>query len=581
MTDELTDGYLHRIRELLELLYPEVDSCALAERAAEAVGVDLSAPHPDIVEPLDLWSERDVLMIAYADSFRDGEMPPLQVLDRFIAQYLEEVISGVHVLPFYPSSSDGGFAVADYLAVDPSLGSWDDVVSIGKRVSLMTDVVLNHVSRSSLWFGQLRRGEQPGVDYFITPDRDADLSAVVRPRTHPLLCGVDTANGRRQVWCTFSPDQVDLDYSNPDVMLEILRVINGYLTAGSRFLRLDAVAYLWKELGTDCIHLPQTHAVVRLLRTLLEWREPRALLVTETNVPNRENLTYFGNRNEAHAIYNFSLPPLIIDALLRGSAGNLQAWMMSMPPAPRGCTYLNFIASHDGIGLRPAEGILATEECDAMIATIARGGGLVSSHATTSGPQPYELNVSLFDALSETHSGPDEWHIERFLCAHTIMLALEGIPAIYFHSFLGSSNDAEAVSETGRYREINRRRLDYPEVAAALGDEGHRSARILGELCRRVRVRTAQPAFHPNATQFTLQLVPSVFAFWRQSIDRDQSIFALNNVSADPQEVALSDLNLIGTDSWRDLLAHEPTPQLLEDGHIELGPYQAVWLTNR
>lgn len=580
MAKGFKEAYLRRVEELVALLYPQADAPCLAKQAIGAVGIDLEGSLPEAVEPLDLWSERDVVMIAYADSFRDGDEPPLRVLDRFIERHLDDAITGVHILPFYPSTSDGGFAVSDYLAVDPAFGSWDDAVTIATRVSLMSDLVLNHVSRSSNWFGQLERGEKPGADYFITPDGDADLSGVVRPRTHPVLQPVDTVDGRRHVWCTFSPDQVDLDYSNPDVLLEILRVLDGYLKVGSRLLRLDAVAYLWKEIGTGCIHLPQTHALIRLFRTLLEWRQPRALLVAETNVPNRENLTYFGDRDEAHAIYNFSLPPLIIDALLRGSAGNLQAWMMSMPPAPLGCTYLNFIASHDGIGLRPAEGILATEERDAMIATIARSGGLVSSHASPGGPQPYELNVSLFDALAETHEGPDQWQIERFICAHTIALALEGIPAIYFHSLLGSSNDAEAVSRTGRYREINRRRLDFTEVEAALSDDQSRTARVLREVRRRVRVRIDQPAFHPNATQFTLQLGPSVFAFWRQSIDRHQSIFALNNVSPEPQSIALSDLNLITTDSWRDLLA-DSADDGWADGHLELGPYQGAWLSNR
>jgi sucrose phosphorylase len=570
--------YELRLHELLEYLYPEHPAEELARRAMEAIGIDPGGALPEPVPLLNLFSERDVLMIAYADSFTHAGTPPLRTLKDVVDRYLTDVVGGVHLLPFYPSSSDGGFAVTDYHAVDPALGTWQDVEALSSDVSLMVDLVLNHVSRESEWFRQFVRGELPGRDYFVTVDPRTDLSAVVRPRTHPLLQPVATALGGRHVWCTFSDDQVDLDYGNPDVLLELLAIVDRYLQAGARFLRLDAVGYLWKEVGTSCIHLPQTHGVIQLLRTLLWRRDPRALLVAETNVPNRENLTYFGNRNEAHVIYNFGLPPLILEALLRGSAENLQAWMMSMPPAPRGCTYLNLIACHDGIGLRPAEDLLARGERDLMIEVLERGGALIGAYATEHGPEPYELNVTLFDALAETEEGPDEYQVERFVCAHTIMLALEGIPAFYYQSLFAGSNDLEAVERTGHKREINRRRMPVGEIEDLVGARGPR-ARVLTELRRRLAIRRRPPAFHPNATQFTLQLGPSVFAFWRQSLDRDQSIFALHNVGRRPRRIPLSRLNLILTDHWHDLLGDGRAVEL--HGELDLGPYQSVWLANR
>jgi len=570
--------FIRRVEDHLGRLYPEAPRGALALRLLEAIGIE-GGEAPERVDPLSLWSESDVLMISYGDSFLAPGESRLRTLRRFLEQHVADAISGVHILPFYPHSSDGGFAVIDYTAIDPTLGSWDDISAISERFTLMGDLVLNHVSSESEWFQQFLQGREPGVDYFIAPGLDADLDSVVRPRTHPVLTPVVTSRGERHVWCTFSRDQVDLDYSNPEVLLEVLRVIDRYLRAGMRILRLDAVAYLWKELGTSCIHLPETHEVIRLIHTLLEWREPHAVLVTETNVPNRENLTYFGNRDEAHAIYNFSLPPLIIDALLRGSANNLRMWMAGMPPAPAGCTYLNFIATHDGIGLRPAEGILSRESRDRMIATVEPQGGRVSSYGTADGPQPYELNVSLYDALAETHDGPDEWHFGRFICAHTIMLGIEGIPAFYVHSLLGTANDISAVEISGHNRDINRRRLDYEELAAELANPASRPARVLGELRRRIAIRRRQPAFHPNAAQFTLQLGASVFAFWRQSLDRDQSIFALHNVGRRPRQIPLSRLNLILTDRWHDLLGDGRVVEL--HGELDLGPYQSVWLTNR
>ena len=304
-------------------------------------------------------------------------------------------------------------------------------------------------------------------------------------------------------------------------------------------------------------------------------------LITETNVPNRENLSYFGNRDEAHLIYNFSLPPLILNALLQGSSEHLKTWMMSMPPAPLGCAYLNFTASHDGIGLRPTEGLLSAEEYATLLKMMQQFGGLISLRKNPEGTEsPYEINISLFDALKGTAQGEDEWQIERFLCSQTIMMALEGIPAFYLHSFLATPNDYAGVVQTGQNRAINRHQWNYPELEQKLQSPHSTTAIVLRELSRRIQIRRRQPAFHPNATQYTLHpMNTSLFAFWRQSIYREQSIFCINNLTARTQELQLSDLNLICIDPWRDLLSG----QTLEDIHAQflLQPYQCAWITNQ
>ncbi|MEO1369890.1 MAG: alpha-amylase family glycosyl hydrolase, partial [Acidobacteriota bacterium] len=375
----------------------------------------------------DRWSEDDVMLITYGDSVRRPGEAPLRTLADFLAGPLEDTVSGVHILPFFPYSSDDGFSVIDYRSVDPELGDWAEIREIASRSTLMVDLVINHVSAKSDWFGQFVRGERPGVEYFITLDPETDTSSVVRPRPDSLLAPVETAAGVRHVWATFSHDQIDLDYSNPDVLFEMVDVLLFYLAQGARWVRLDAVGFLWKRIGTSCMHLPETHEAVRLLRTIAEAAEPRVVLITETNVPNAENLSYFGNCNEAHAIYNFSLPPLLLDALVQGRSKYLKAWMMSMPPAPFGCAYFNFTASHDGIGLRPAEGLLSPGDIEVLTRTMESFGGHLSMRALADGSlRPYEINISLFDALQGTVAGPDSHQEARFLCAQTIMLGLEG-----------------------------------------------------------------------------------------------------------------------------------------------------------
>ena len=525
-----------------------------------------------------LWSEADALVITYGNSITDGTHRPLDLLRAFLAGHLQGAVNGVHVLPFFPFSSDDGFAVTDYTEVDPALGDWGDIRRLGAQFSLMSDMVLNHVSAQGVWFTAYLRGEPPYDRFFMEARPEDDLRAVVRPRTSPLLRAVDTAAGPRHVWCTFSHDQVDLDFRNPEVLLEILRVLRLHIDQGVRIIRLDAVAFLWKHPGSPSIHLPQTHAVVKLMRALADFAAEKVILLTETNVPKAENLSYFGRRDEAHMVYQFPLPPLVLHAMLSGTVRFLRKWLRSMPPAPLGCAYFNFSASHDGIGMRPVEGILPPEEIDAMIGAVMQAGGLVSMRSLPGGGEaPYELTCGYFDAMSRTLAGEAAQKIARFLCAQSIVMALEGIPAFYIHSLLATPNDHAAVARRGINRAINRHQWDYTELQARLAEPESDQAQVLAELQRRLRLRARQPAFHPNATQMTLQLDDRLLAVWRQSLDRNQSIFALHNVSAEAVEIDAYALNLIDGEDWRDLLSGEAIDP---DGRIAMAPYQVRWVSN-
>jgi sucrose phosphorylase len=342
---------------------------------------------------------------------------------------------------------------------------------------------------------------------------------------------------------------------------------------------LDAVAFLWKEVGTSCLNLEQTHEIVRLLRTLIEQKRSDAIIITETNIPNRENLAYFGNANEAHCIYNFSLPPLLLHCLNTGNCDPLKQWMMSMPPARNGTAYFNFIASHDGIGLRPAEGLLSEQQIDDLVDSMHQFGGLISWRSVDNGARkPYEINISLFDALKGTSQGEDDLGIDRFICAHAIMLALEGIPGIYIHSLVGTQNDYRRAENTGHNRSINRHQWNYEALQAELANSDSSHSQVYNKLINLLKIRAAQPAFHPNATQFTLHLGSQLFGFWRQSLDRQQSIFAISNISAQPQPLTLSDINLIDNEAWYDLISGMSFTD--SEPVIIMEPYQTLWITN-
>ncbi len=578
---EKNNSFGIKLTELLHEIYPDLDSDILASKVIDAFWPEGTHRRKRARAPgNNLWSEKDAVLITYGNSLVDGAHKPLDLLHDFLLARLKGVVNGVHILPFFPYTSDDGFAVTDYRAVNPQLGDWPDITRIASDFHLMSDLVLNHVSSQGTWFNAYRQGQPPYDKFFFEASPKDDLSQVVRPRTTPLLQEIETVNGPRHVWCTFSHDQIDLDFRNPEVLLEFLRIIRLHVDKGVRIIRLDAVAFLWKKVGTPSIHLPQTHAIVRLMRLLADFAIETVVLLTETNVPKAENLSYFGNRNEAHAVYNFPLPPLILHAMLSGTARYLNAWQSGMPPAQLGCAYLNFTASHDGIGMRPAEGVLPQGETAKVIDTVRALGGLVSMRALPDGGEaPYELNTTFFEAMQRTFKGEDAHHIPRFLCSQTIIMSLEGIPALYIHSFLATPNDHDAVDRRGMNRAINRHRWDYPTLLERLDDPTSPQSRVLTALSSRLKIRRQQPAFHPNATQFTLTLDERVFGVWRQSLDRDQSIFALHNVSDEVVLIPITAINLIEDEDWHDLLTGEPIHAT--GPHIPLEPYQCRWIANR
>ncbi len=573
---------LQRVSLHVETIYRDVESVNDYQAIAEEILHVSEINEYDCIDDrsLEYWDQSDVAMITYADTIRQKDKLPFQVLHSFLDKYFKDTIKIVHILPFFPFSSDDGFAVMDYVSVNEAHGSWEDVVAIAKDYSLMADLVINHCSSRSRWFENFRKGEEPGKDYFFTASPDDDLSQVIRPRTNELLTEIETVTGTQYVWCTFSNDQVDLDFSNPKVLLEFIGIIRFYLDRGVRIFRLDAIAFLWKVIGTNCLNLEPTHEVVRLFRTIIEKIRPDALIITETNIPNRENLAYFGNANEAHCIYNFSLPPLLLNTLITGNCHHLKQWMMSMPPAQLGTAYFNFIASHDGIGLRPAKGLLSSDEIDVLIATMESFGGKISWRSRSDGEmRPYEINIALYDSLQGTIHGKDQLGEDRFICAHAIMLALEGIPAFYIHSLIGTGNDFERLEKTKRNRTINRHRWQFEDISEALDNANNQHSRVYHRLRSLIKVRLNQAAFHPNATQFTLHLGDEIFGFWRQSMDRRQSIFCVSNISLNTLPLSLSDINLISTENWRDLISGESLSDI--DGTFELKPYQTCWITNQ
>jgi glucosylglycerate phosphorylase len=530
------------------------------------------------------FDRRDAILITYADMVRQPGQAPLASLNAFLTETAAGIINTVHILPFYPWSSDDGFSVIDYRAVDPAVGTWADVERLGRRFRLMFDAVINHISAESEWFQAFLRGEPPYTDYFVTADPETDLSQVFRPRALPLLTRFETALGERYVWTTFSSDQVDLNYAEPQVLLEVLEVILDYVAHGARLLRLDAIAYLWKEPGTSSIHLPQTHAIIRLIRAVLDEAAPEVALVTETNVPHEENISYFGDgRNEAQMVYNFSLPPLTLHAFHKGDASVLSRWAGGLALPSRRVTFFNFLASHDGIGLVPARKLVPDEELVELAERIEALGGHISYRTGADGARsPYELNINYLDALGVPgQAEPPHLAAGRFLAAQAIMLALRGVPGIYFHSLFGSRGWREGVEQTGRARTVNREKLQRSRLAGELAEPGSLRRLVFEGYARLLKARKASPAFDPYGEQQVLSVHPAVFALARVSPDGKHAALCLHNVSGQPCRLSVPLAQSVAPANGRVVDAIGGAPyQAGPDGMLDLvlEPYGVLWL---
>lgn len=575
-TKHISSSKLKTIRRRLSMLYGVEQADPLLERLYLMIG--RYGVGPQTSQTVKGISHRDAVLITYADIVKSPEVNPLVTLREFCTARLKGAISTIHILPFYPWTSDDGFSVVDYRMVDERYGEWEDMTKLSDEFELMFDLVLNHCSSKSPWFKEYVSGIEPGQNYIMEAEEGVDLSAVVRPRSSPLLTPYQTRAGERHVWTTFSADQVDLDWTCPDLLFEFLDIILYYISIGCRILRLDAVAFLWKKIGTNCLHLPETHQVIKLIRNFIEIVDPQVLILTETNVPHEENVSYFGKGDEAHAVYQFSLPPLLLHGLLRGTARHLTDWANNLKPPPRGCHFLNFTASHDGIGVRPLEGILPQNEILELAEEIMKKEGFVSMRKLEDGSEsPYELNSTYFSALADPKD--KALGIDRFLCSQAVAMAMKGIPAIYFHSLCGTPNDLKGVRETGHNRTINRKKWNLVELDATLDDENSYSAEIFEWYSRTLIRRSSCPAFHPEAAQKILNLGPSTFALERKSIDSSLIVLCLFNFL--PRESRLDSMTPL-----RELFFGGKARDLISGGEVEWGkgelilrPYQALWLS--
>jgi sucrose phosphorylase len=560
----------HTINKRLHKLYPK----EVAQRAVNDI-IDLIFKYKQRINSQEYHlSEKDIILITYGDQVNRDHEPSLKTLNDFMNKYLHGVINSIHILPFYPSSSDSGFSVVNYSAVDPHMGSWREIDSISSNYRLMVDGVINHTSQFSDWFQAYLDGDEYFKDFFIEMDPSADLTKVVRPRATPLLSEfVDSTGKIHHIWTTFSEDQVDLNYKNNRVLRNVLDALFYYIEKGATLIRLDAIAFIWKEVGTECVHLPQTHELIQLMREVLHEVAPEVIIITETNVPHHENVSYFGSGDdEAQMVYNFALPPLLVHSILHGDTKTMTNWAKTLTLPSQKVCFFNFTASHDGVGLRPVKGILSDEEIDYLVTHVQDHGGLVSFRSEEDGSEsPYELNCSYIDIL--TH--PDEedmLRIKRMLLSQGTVLAMPGVPGIYFHSLMGARNYHDGVKHTGINRAVNREKFNIDWLEHELSEQSNLSKIIFDSYRRLISIRISEKAFNPFGNFSFFDVDPRLFVLQQACSENKEYVVAIHNFSNEqvkctiPEEITLP---------LKDLLSPVEVDETRE---VLLEPYQMMWL---
>eukprot|EP00927_Polykrikos_kofoidii_P037662 TRINITY_DN31866_c0_g1_i1.p1 TRINITY_DN31866_c0_g1~~TRINITY_DN31866_c0_g1_i1.p1 ORF type:complete len:1542 (-),score=265.91 TRINITY_DN31866_c0_g1_i1:71-4588(-) len=504
-----------------------------------------------------------------------GLRMPLQCLSTFLARYdICKTMKTVHILPMYPWDTDRGFSIMDYYKVDPTYGDWTDIEDMMKPVCgcphLMFDFVCNHASiknpvvqggllqrhlkKSHCWYTRVQRFKDFVIAYaedHAQPEQcrppDEELAKLVRPRAHPVLtpyfialfesggckavlgtpekdAPLQTVGilGRGYVWTTFSRGkdetgqeqtrQVDLNFRNPAVLAEVLRVLLFYVRQGSNVIRLDAIGYIWKVLGSASIHERGCHALLEIVTAVLQVAAPEVFTIAEVNEPQSKCLSYLGGSEvaECDMVYQFAAFPLAIHAQISENISYFAKWLLSMK-AFKGRQFVTVLGSHDGLSQKQARELLPPMELERLQDVLIRERGGKPNYAVDSGGNKivYEICGTPWCLVNgdSTWVGSDQERrheedmkvqLGRYVSVLCMGLLARGMPGIYVTGLLGTEN---FIPKAGldENRTLNRERFDISNLFETIDDPSSRVGLTFHAVQRVLRVRMHLPQFDRSA----------------------------------------------------------------------------------
>lgn len=450
-------------------------------------------------------------LICYVDRLSGGGIAQLSAL---LDGPLAGLFGGVHVLPFFDpiDGADAGFDPKDHTQIDPRLGTWSDLAALARRVDVMADLIVNHISaQSPQVLDFIERGDaSPWRDLILKPGTvfpggatQAELDLIYRTRPEQPFSEVTLASGEtRTVWTTFTPNQIDIDVESPQGKAYLSSILERFERAGVRSIRLDAAGYAIKRRGTSCFMLPETFAFIREIAGEAHRRGMQALVEIHSHYETQLEIAA-----QVDWVYDFALPPLVLHAFCYGNAGPLVRWIRMRPN-----NSITVLDTHDGIGIvdiggtdgRP--GLVPPEELDRLMDYIhesSRGQSRLATGGSASNLDLYQVNCTYFDAC-----GRDA---EAYLAARAIQLFLPGIPQIYYVGLLGGTNDMDLLARTGVGRDINRHYFSPQEIQEAIENP------MTKRLFELIRLRNAHPALQGK---FVVRDAPSHMLSMQWSFER-------------------------------------------------------------
>lgn len=415
------------------------------------------------------------MLISYADSLGKN----LKELKTCIDTYLKDAVGSVHILPFFPSSADRGFAPISYKTVDPAFGNWEDIAALAKSYPLMFDFMINHISRQS----------ELVQDFCIDWDAfwgksgasESDVVAIYKRKDRAPFVEIDFGDtqGKRKVWCTFGEEQIDLDLCKPAVQSFFTHTINELAAKGASIIRLDAFAYAVKKAGSSCFFVePEIWELLGSVAAMAKKAGVEILPEIHEHYSIQMKLAEKG-----YWVYDFALPALVLHALYSGRVDKLANWLKICPR--KQWTTLD---THDGIGMVDVVDLLSPEEIDFTRESLYKKGANVQkkySSAEYNNLDVYQINCTYYSALGNND--------DAYLLARAVQFFAPGIPQVYYTGLLAGINDIELLEKTKNGRDINRHYYTLAEVAS---ETKRPVVKKLLELCR---LRNTHPAFAVEA----------------------------------------------------------------------------------
>ncbi|MDY0225876.1 MAG: alpha-amylase family glycosyl hydrolase [Desulfomicrobium apsheronum] len=557
-------------------------------------------------------NQKWVAMALYCDRFADN----LQGLREKLPYFQELGVNMLHVMPILdcpPENNDGGYAVRDFRKIDTRYGTLQDVEELAatlknREILLVLDVVVNHTSDEHEWATRARQGEKKYQDYYYvfdnreTPDAFEEGMPEIFPVTAPGNFTWDETMGK-WVMTVFNNYQWDLNYRNPAVLIEMLDIILFWANKGADILRLDAVAFLWKKIGSTCQNEREAHLLLRLMKDCCQVTAPGVLFIAEAIVAPGEIAKYFGEdaiySKECEIAYNASLMALLWDAVATKNATLLNLGVKNLPNKLERATWLNYVRCHDDIGLGFDDSDVTQAGYDPTLhraflvdyftgrfpESPARGmpfgTNLKTGDARISGS--LASLVGLESALESEDEDAITAAIKTITLLHSVILSFGGLPLMYYGDAIGTLNNLEFLSDPAIQHDsrwVHRSHFDW-DKAEKRHQSGTVEQRIFSSLKKMIAMRKEIPAFADFDNRHLLLIEnPNLLVFYRTDPENCRSrVLVINNFNVETQPLpvdALTPHGFFTNESMTDLCTGERVP--VEDGQLLIPALSFYWL---